>query len=247
MAVESGTQFGFRTVAPEEKTSLVRGVFDAVASRYDIMNDAMSFGLHRLWKQAFVDGVDMRANMRCLDVAGGTGDIAFKLRARGAEHVTVCDINQAMLEEGRKRADDRNLITGLEWVCGNAESLPLPDNAFQLYTIAFGMRNVTHVRQALAEAHRVLAPGGRFMCLEFSRVTSDTLAKLYDAYSFNMIPRMGKAIAGDGAPYQYLVESIRTFPNQDAFRKMIEKAGFAQARYTNIASGVVAIHSGYKI
>lgn len=243
----SQTHFGFQTVSTEEKTSLVRGVFDAVASRYDVMNDAMSFGLHRWWKREFVANVDMREGMRCLDVAGGTGDIAFKLKARGAEHVTVCDINRKMLEEGRRRADDRNQLYGIEWLCGNAESLPLPDNAFHLYTIAFGIRNVTHIDKALAEAHRVLMPGGRFMCLEFSQVKSEALARLYDSYSFHLIPKIGKVIAGDEASYRYLIESIRRFPPQEKFSGMIRVAGFAQVRHVNLAGGIVAIHSGYKI
>jgi demethylmenaquinone methyltransferase/2-methoxy-6-polyprenyl-1,4-benzoquinol methylase len=241
------THFGFRTVADTEKTSLVRGVFDAVASKYDIMNDAMSMGLHRLWKHEFVGSVAIRPGMRCLDVAGGTGDIAFRLLARGAEQVTICDINYLMLEEGRKRADNKNLLAGIEWLCGNAESLPLPDNQFHLYTIAFGIRNVTHIDKALAEAHRVLLPGGRFMCLEFSQMPSATLQKLYDAYSFNVIPKLGKLIAGESEPYTYLVESIRKFPDQKRFSAMIADAGFAQVRHTNLAGGVVAIHSGYKI
>jgi len=241
------THFGFRTVSEEAKSSLVRGVFDAVASKYDVMNDAMSFGMHRLWKREFVSGVDMRPGLRCLDVAGGTGDIAFKLLKRGAEHVTICDINDKMLEEGRRRADDRNLITGIEWLCGDAEALPLPDNAFHLYTIAFGIRNVTHIDKVLSEAHRVLRPGGRFMCLEFSQVKSETLARFYEAYSFNVIPKIGKAIAGDSAPYQYLVESIRKFPGQERFAQMIRDAGFSQVRYTNMTGGLVAVHSGYKI
>ncbi len=243
----SDTHFGFKTVSAEEKPSLVRGVFDAVASRYDIMNDAMSLGAHRFWKQEFVSGIALRPDMKCLDVAGGTGDIAFRLLARNAGHVTVCDINQAMLEEGRKRADDKNILRNIEWLCGNAESLPLPDNQFHLYTIAFGIRNVTHIDKALAEAHRVLMPGGRFMCLEFSHVKSELLAKLYDTYSFSIIPKLGQWIAGDSAPYQYLVESIRQFPDQAKFSKMIGDAGFKQVRHTNLAGGVVAIHSGYKI
>jgi len=243
----SDTHFGFRTVSTDEKTSLVRGVFNAVASKYDVMNDAMSLGAHRLWKHRFVSDIDMRKDMHCLDVAGGTGDIAFRLLEKGAAHVTVCDINQAMLEEGRRRADDKNILTALEWLCGNAESLPLPDNRFHLYTIAFGIRNVTHIDKALKEAHRVLLPGGRFMCLEFSHVTSEPLAKLYDLYSFKVIPRLGKMVAGDDAPYQYLVESIRKFPKQEAFSKMISEAGFKKVRHRNLAGGAVAIHSGYKI
>jgi len=243
----SNTHFGFKTVTSEEKTSLVRGVFDAVASRYDLMNDAMSLGLHRWWKQTFAAQVEIRPGMRALDVAGGTGDIAFRLHARGVQHITICDINQAMLEEGRKRADDRNILSGVDWLCANAESLPLPSHHFHLYTIAFGMRNVTHIQQALSEAHRVLLPGGRFLCLEFRNVLEGMLAKFYDAYSFQVIPKLGQLIAGDSAPYQYLVESIRRFPTQETFTAMIEKAGFRQVRATTLAGRVVAIHSGYKI
>lgn len=241
------THFGYRTVATEEKESLVRGVFSNVASRYDVMNDAMSLGMHRLWKRSFVADVAMRKHMRCLDVAGGTGDIAFRLLDRGATHVTICDINQQMLEEGKKRAYDGNRLKNLEWLCGNAELLPLPDNHFNLYTIAFGIRNVTHIDKALAEAHRVLAPGGRFICLEFSHVAIDALARIYDKYSFNVIPKLGELIAKDRDSYQYLVESIRRFPSQEKFRDMIKEAGFAQTKYRNLTAGVVAVHSGYKI
>lgn len=243
----SDTHFGFKTVPEEEKSSLVRDVFNSVATRYDIMNDAMSFGAHRLWKREFVGMVDMRPGLRCLDVAGGTGDIAFRLLDKGAEHVTVCDINEAMLTEGRARADNANRLAGVEFLCADAESLPLPASGFNLYTIAFGIRNVTHIDRALSEAHRVLAPGGRFMCLEFSHVTHPLLAKAYDAYSFGLIPKMGKFIAGKAEPYQYLVESIRRFPTQDTFAQMIRQAGFEQVRYVNLAGGAVAIHSGYKI
>lgn len=243
----SETDFGFRTVTPEEKTSLVRGVFNSVASRYDVMNDAMSMGMHRLWKREFTGGVDIRPQMRCLDVAGGTGDIAFRLRDRGAEHVTVCDINRMMLVEGQKRADDANRLTGLDFVCGNAEALPFPDNSFHLYTIAFGIRNVTYIDKALQEAHRVLVPGGRFLCLEFSKVKPALLAQVYDAYSFHVIPRLGAALAKDRDSYQYLVESIRNFPSQEAFAAMIQEAGFQQVRFSNMTGGVVAVHSGYKV
>jgi demethylmenaquinone methyltransferase/2-methoxy-6-polyprenyl-1,4-benzoquinol methylase len=241
------THFGFRSVDTEEKASLVRGVFDAVASKYDIMNDAMSMGAHRIWKHEFVGMVDIRPGMRCLDVAGGTGDIAFRLLGRGAAHVTISDINHAMLREGQHRADDKNILKGLEWLCADAESMPLPGSEFHLYTIAFGIRNVTHIDKVLSEAHRVLKPGGRFLCLEFSHVQSDLLAKIYDAYSFGVIPKLGKAIAGDAAPYQYLVESIRRFPPQEKFAQMMKDAGFRQVKYTNLVGGVVAIHSGYKI
>jgi demethylmenaquinone methyltransferase/2-methoxy-6-polyprenyl-1,4-benzoquinol methylase len=243
----SDTHFGFKTVDEKEKASLVGEVFTSVASRYDIMNDAMSLGMHRLWKDSFVGQVDVRPNMKCLDVAGGTGDIAFRLLKKNVSHVTVCDINQAMLDEGQARTDNKNILHNIDWLCGDAESLQLPDNTFQLYTIAFGIRNVTHINKALKEAHRVLAPGGKFMCLEFSQVSQALLAKIYDMYSFKLIPKLGKWIAGDSESYQYLVESIRQFPNQEKFSRMIEDAGFKQVRYKNFTGGVVAIHSGYKI
>lgn len=247
MSEASSTHFGFSAVTPEEKTAKVRGVFNQVASRYDLMNDAMSGGLHRLWKDAFVTEARIRPDMQCLDVAGGTGDIAFRILKKGAAHVTVCDINAAMLGEGQARACNRNQLQGLDWICGNAESLPFASNRFHLYTIAFGIRNVTHITKALAEAHRVLRPGGRFMCLEFSQVNQPMLAKFYDAYSFHVIPKLGRLLAGDDAPYQYLVESIRKFPRQEAFVSMLTEAGFSQARYRNFAGGAVAMHSGYKL
>ncbi|MEI6730748.1 MAG: bifunctional demethylmenaquinone methyltransferase/2-methoxy-6-polyprenyl-1,4-benzoquinol methylase UbiE [Pseudomonadota bacterium] len=243
----SNTHFGFKTVAEEEKASLVRGVFNNVASRYDVMNDAMSLGLHRVWKHEFVSGIDIRPTSKCLDVAGGTGDIAFRLLGKGAANVTVCDINQAMLEEGRKRADDKNIIKNIEWTCGNAESLPFPDNSFDFYTIAFGIRNVTRIDKALQEAYRTLNYGGRFLCLEFSHVTSDLFSKIYNSYSFNIIPKLGQMIAGDRDSYQYLVESIRQFPTQDKFSDMISDAGFSRVSYKNLSGGIVAIHSGYKL
>lgn len=242
----SETDFGFRTVTPEQKTSMVRGVFNSVASRYDLMNDAMSMGMHRLWKRQFISDVDIRPGMHSLDVAGGTGDIAFGLRKAGVEHVTVCDINHAMLCEGQKRADDRNAFQGVDFVCGNAESLPFEDSQFNLYTIAFGIRNVTFIDKALAEAFRVLKPGGRFICLEFSRV-HPALKPVYDTYSFHIIPRMGQLLAGDRDSYQYLVESIRMFPDQESFAGKIRNAGFTSVRYTNFTGGVVAMHSGYKV
>ena len=241
------THFGFRTVGEDEKSSLVRGVFNNVAARYDIMNDAMSFGTHRLWKHEFVAQVDMRKDMQCLDVAGGTGDIAFRLLKKGAAHVTVSDINHAMLQQGQARADDANILQGIDFLCADAENLPLPGSHYHLYTIAFGIRNVTHIDKVLEQAYRVLRPGGRFMCLEFSHVNNPVLARAYDAYSFKVIPKLGKVIAGDADPYQYLVESIRKFPDQETFAAMIKAAGFTQVKYSNLAGGVVAIHSGYKI
>lgn len=248
----STTHFGFRNVAREEKAQLVKGVFDQVASRYDLMNDLMSMGMHRVWKRNMIEAIEFRPEMRILDVAGGTGDISFlmlsamhKKQHRGS--ITVCDINAAMLGEGRNRAVNQNMLSDLEWVCGNAESLPFPDNHFDAYTIAFGIRNVTDIPAALKEASRVLKPGGKFYCLEFSRVHQPTLAKLYHAFSFQVIPKIGEKIVGDAEPYQYLVESIQKFPDQETFRSMIASSGFSQVRYRNMSAGVVALHTGYKI
>lgn len=245
---ESTTHFGFRNVAEGEKQTLVRGVFDAVATRYDLMNDFMSAGLHRVWKEAMVDALHPRPGMHLLDVAGGTGDIAFRALAREpALQVTLADINAAMLTEGRARSIDRNILHGVSWACGNAEAMPFPDASFDAYTIAFGIRNVTHIDRALSEAKRVLKPGGHFLCLEFSTVPSELMGKIYDWYSFNIIPRVGKAVTGDGAPYQYLVESIRKFPAAEKFERMIKEAGFARTSFRRMSGGVVALHSGWRI
>lgn len=241
------THFGYKTVDENEKATLVRGVFDSVASRYDVMNDLMSAGLHRLWKNEMVAMLNPKENMQILDVAGGTGDIAFRIKQKANCHVSVCDINQQMLSEGKSRAYDRNMREGIDWVCGNAESLPLPDSCMDAYTIAFGIRNVTHIDKALDEAYRVLKIGGRFLCLEFSHLQHDLLQKIYDAYSFTAIPRIGKMVTGDGDSYQYLVESIRRFPKQDEFARMIKQAGFANVSYRNLSQGIVAIHSGWKV
>lgn len=243
----SKTHFGYKTVEENEKASLVREVFDSVASKYDIMNDLMSAGLHRVWKNEMVAWLSPRAGMKVLDVAGGTGDIAFRIKEKADCHVTVCDINWQMLREGKTRSYDRNIIDGIDWVCGNAESLPLPDASVDAYTIAFGIRNVTYIDKALAEAFRVLKPMGRFLCLEFSHLENKTLQKLYDAYSFTAIPQIGKFVAGDKDSYQYLVESIRKFPKQEEFAEMIRKAGFSHVQYKNLSKGVVAMHSGRKL
>jgi len=243
----STTHFGFKNVREEEKSSLVKGVFDSVASRYDLMNDLMSAGIHRLWKHELVSTLAPTADMHVLDVAGGTGDIAFRIAEKAGCRVTVADINQQMLDEGKARAVDRNLTSGLEWICCDAEALPFPDHHFDAYTIAFGIRNVTHIDRALAEAHRVLRPGGRFLCLEFSHMPSAPLQKLYDTYSFNIIPAIGKKVTGNEEAYRYLVESIRRFPDQETFLAMMKKAGFGAARYRNLSGGVVAIHSGRKL
>ena len=237
--------FGYADVTPAEKTAKVSEVFARVARRYDIMNDAMSGGMHRLWKDRFVARVKPRAGERLLDMAGGTGDIAFRLARRGAD-VTVADINPAMLEVGQQRAARRG-IEGLAWSEQNAEALTFFDGLYDGYTIAFGIRNVTHIDRALAEAHRVLKRGGRFFCLEFSTTLWPGFAEIYDAYSHRVVPKLGKAIADDEESYRYLVESIRRFPDMEAFKAMIGAAGFVQVKAEPILGGLVAIHSGWKI
>jgi demethylmenaquinone methyltransferase/2-methoxy-6-polyprenyl-1,4-benzoquinol methylase len=237
--------FGFEEVSPEEKTQRVGRVFSGVARRYDLMNDLMSGGMHRLWKSQFVRRVRPRKNEAILDMAGGTGDIAFRLAESGAR-LTVADINPEMLAVGRERAKARGL-QGLVWAEQNAEELSFADNSFDAYTIAFGIRNVTHIDAALAEAHRVLKLGGRFFCLEFSTTSWPGFARLYETYSMNVVPRIGKAVAQDEESYRYLVESIRRFPTMDKFSDMIRKAGFAQVKAEPILGGLVAIHSGWKV
>ncbi|KAI5613352.1 2-methoxy-6-polyprenyl-1,4-benzoquinol methylase, mitochondrial precursor, partial [Silurus asotus] len=274
--------FGFEAVTEEEKAERVYKVFESVAQKYDVMNDAMSLGIHRLWKDALLRVMNPQPGLRLLDTAGGTGDISFRFlnytrsvrdrqlrqRARanqtpswqdisssyGTErvelpesHAVVCDINKEMLKVGKERAENAGVTSGLSWVVGDAEELPFDDDKFDLYTIAFGIRNVTHIEQALQEALRVLRPGGRFLCLEFSKVSNPLLSRLYDAYSFQMIPVLGEVIAGDWKSYQYLVESIRKFPDQETFKEMIEDVGFLRAQYTNLSGGIVALHSGFKL
>ncbi|KAM4616004.1 2-methoxy-6-polyprenyl-1,4-benzoquinol methylase, mitochondrial [Polymixia lowei] len=280
---DKSTHFGFETVPEAEKAKRVYKVFENVAQKYDVMNDAMSLGVHRLWKDALLHAMRPQPGARLLDVAGGTGDIAFRFldyvhsqRQRQQRQATrsmqtpswqdisvnysteneaepresravVCDINKEMLRVGKQKADGMGITTGLSWVVGDAEELPFDDDQFDVYTIAFGIRNVTHMNQAIQEALRVLKPGGRFMCLEFSKVTNPMLARLYDAYSFQLIPVLGEVIAGDWKSYQYLVESIRKFPNQEEFKGMIEDAGFYCVQYYNLTGGVVALHSGFKL
>ncbi len=237
--------FGNEEVAPAEKTARVHGVFSSVASSYDVMNDLMSGGLHRLWKDDFVRRVKPRAGETILDMAGGTGDIAFRLAARGAT-VTVADINADMLDVGQQRAKRRG-IEGLAWAVENAETLTFADRAFDAYTIAFGIRNVTDIPAALAEAHRVLKRGGRFFCLEFSTTSWPGFSDLYRNYSRKMVPRIGQMVAKDADSYRYLIESIERFPDMQAFAAMIRTAGFTQVKAEPILGGLVAIHSGWKI
>ncbi len=242
------THFGYRTVPEAEKAGMVHGVFASVASRYDLMNDLMSGGVHRIWKEAMIDWLAPRPGMRLLDVAGGTGDIAFRFlkRLKGDGHATVCDLTNAMLDEGAGRAA-RDGVGNIDWVCGDAMALPFADRGHDGCTIAFGIRNVTRIEDALGEAYRVLTPGGRFLCLEFSHPTNPGLQWLYDRYSFNVIPPIGQAVTGDRDSYQYLVESIRKFPNQDRFAAMIRAAGFGQVKYRNLTLGVAALHSGWRL
>jgi demethylmenaquinone methyltransferase/2-methoxy-6-polyprenyl-1,4-benzoquinol methylase len=242
------THFGFTDIPESEKAGRVRGVFGSVASKYDVMNDAMSMGIHRIWKDAMMDWLAPRPGTRLLDVAGGTGDIAFRYLARaGDAHATVLDLTEPMLVEGRKRAEAERLSGSLDWVAGDAMALPFADNSFDTYTISFGIRNVTRPQEALNEAYRVLRPGGRLMVLEFSQIPNEMMQKVYDLYSFNIIPRMGQVIVGDRDSYQYLVESIRRFPDQETFLGMVRAAGFGNAKYRNLTMGVACLHSGWKI
>ena len=246
--IENTTHFGYQSVPESEKAGRVRGVFGSVASNYDLMNDVMSGGVHRIWKNAMMDWLAPRSGQRLLDVAGGTGDISFRFlkRASGA-HATVLDLTSEMLEEGKSRAEAAQLGDSLDWVVGDAMALPFADNSFNVYTISFGIRNVTRPQDALNEAFRVLKPGGRLMVLEFSQIANDLLQWVYDRYSFNVIPNMGKLIANDRDSYQYLVESIRKFPDQETFLGMVHKAGFENAKYRNLTMGVACLHSGWKI
>jgi demethylmenaquinone methyltransferase / 2-methoxy-6-polyprenyl-1,4-benzoquinol methylase len=241
--------FGYRDVPASEKAGMVARVFESVAPRYDLMNDLMSVGVHRLWKNAMVDVLHPRTAEKFLDVAGGTGDIAFRIVQRVGEgaNVTICDINPAMLEVGRDRAVDRGLLKGLTWTTGDAESLPFPDRSFDAYTIAFGLRNVTDIDKALREAFRVLRPGGRFLCLEFSKVTSAPIGRAYDAYSARALPLLGRMIARDSESYRYLHESIRRFPPQRELARRMGEAGFERATWRNMTLGVVALHTGWRI
>lgn len=246
------THFGFEEVPVSEKRERVGGVFSSVAARYDVMNDLMSLGAHRMWKSVFVARLALHAQMRVLDVAGGTGDIAFRIheRARPGTRITVCDINADMLAVGRARALDRGILDGadgIRWVCGDAERLPAADSTYDAYTIAFGLRNVTDIPAALAEARRVLRPGGQFLCLEFSRVVLPVLDEIYERYSFSVLPWLGRRVADDEAAYRYLAESIRRFPDQETLAGMIGDAGLEQVRVRNLSGGIAAIHTARRI
>ncbi len=226
---------------------MVKGVFDNVASQYDLMNDLMSLGIHRLWKSTFIGRLDPRPETKLIDVGGGTGDIAFKFLKSGGGQVTVCDINYEMVNIGRDRAIDKGILTGIDWINGDAEDLPMLKNTFDAYTTAFCIRNVTHIENALSEAYRVLKPGGHFLCLEFSQVVLPVLKQIYDTYSLNVLPWLGKMVADDEEAYRYLVESIRRFPDQGKFTTMITDAGFKHANYQNLSGGIATIHSAWRI
>ncbi len=241
--------FGYRSVAAADKAPLVRQVFDSVAGDYDLMNDLMSFGIHRLWKSSMVDWLRPRPGQCIVDVAGGTGDVAERIlrQTAGRARLVVCDINQQMVEAGRDRALDRGIVDGIAWTVGDAEQLPFADGAVDAYVVAFGIRNVTRIERALAEARRVLCPGGRFLALEFSRPALAGLAPLYEFYSLKILPEIGARVAGDGEAYQYLVESIRRFPDQERFAALITEAGLGQVRYRNLSGGIAALHSAWRL
>jgi demethylmenaquinone methyltransferase/2-methoxy-6-polyprenyl-1,4-benzoquinol methylase len=246
------SDFGFRQVPEDEKPGLVRALFDSVAPRYDLMNDLMSAGIHRWWKDEMVAWLKPRPGQRLLDVAGGTGDIALRALPRllppgEIAAVVVCDVSEAMLTIGRDRAIDHGILHGIEWLCADAERLPLADRSVDLYTIGFGLRNVTRIETALAEARRVLRPGGRFLCLEFTPEISPLLQPLYDLYSFQFVPLLGQIVAGDREAYLYLVESIRRFPRQNELAEMIARAGLDQVKFRNLTGGVAALHSAWRL
>lgn len=240
--------FGEKAVNASEKTEMVHGVFSNVADKYDIMNDLMSAGIHRIWKDRFIRMIRPRPDLRYLDVAGGTGDIAFRIRQKTGANtdITLCDLTENMLRVGRDRAIDKGWVGDFKWVTGNAETLPFEDNRFDVYTIAFGLRNVTRIDNALKEALRVLKPGGRFFCLEFSKVNNPVLSKGYDLYSSLVIPKIGELVANDRESYQYLIESIRKHPGQKELQKRMQGAGFKNATFSNLSAGIACIHSGVK-
>ena len=245
------SHFGFQKVDPQDRQGLVGQVFKNVASRYDLMNDLMSFGMHRLWKKTLLEMIRPRSNMRVVDVAGGTGDIALGLHKKTRQfsqpaQIYVCDFSPQMVMQGRQRADNQGVFSDINWICGDGAQLPFPENWADVVTISFGLRNITDLEKALKEAYRVLKPGGQYFCLEFSKIDHAQLKKIYEHYSFNVIPILGKWIAGDEASYQYLVESIAQFPDQESLISLLQGVGFQQVSCTNLSQGIVAIHSGLK-
>ena len=247
----SNMNFGFKKVSGEQKRSLVDEVFSGIAGRYDLMNDIMSLGVHRLWKDKFCKMIP-NLDGRIIDVAGGTGDIAFRIKDRAKKqgkdpYIVVCDINQDMLKVCQEKAIDQNILNNIDFVAADAEKLPFEDNSFDYYTIAFGLRNMLSIERTLKEAYRVLKPTGKFLCLEFSQVQNELIKPLYDFYSFNMIPAIGKYIANNEPAYRYLTESISIFPDQESLKKKIYDAGFIDVNYQNLTCGIAAIHYGYKI
>ncbi len=248
---DNKTDFGFKRVNRDEKADLVKGIFSNVAKKYDLMNDLMSAGVHRIWKNRMIEEINFSQNAHFIDVAGGTGDIAFRIAKKALEkqlesQIEVVDINPEMLACGSDRAIDLNLYKNLTFTCADGENLPFEDNKFDYFTIAFGIRNFTNIDKGLKEAFRVLKSGGKFICLEFSKLDNYFLQKFYDAYSFNIIPKIGEIVLNDRESYQYLVESIRKFPNQNDFEKMLKQIGFCKTKYHNLSFGTAAIHTGIK-
>lgn len=241
--------FGFQKISPQDRTQKVKDVFTSVSERYDLMNDLMSLGIHRYWKKIFVQELSLKPNDHVLDVAGGTGDIAFQIKQSHPHlnlRVSLCDLTPNMLQVGRDRGINKGLFHNIDWICGNAETLPLPDNSIDVYTISFGLRNVTHLKQALDEAYRVLKPGGHFVCLEFSKVQTPWLQSLYQAYSFKILPLLGEWVANDRASYQYLIESIAKFPSQEELLSLLQESQFQDTHWKNFLNGVSCIHRAKK-
>ena len=242
------TDFGFSRVKTKDKSNLVKKIFENVSGRYDLMNDFMSLGIHRVWKKSMLDWLAPRRGQSLIDVAGGTGDIAFNFikRAKTGASATILDLTESMMIEGKKKTIDLPEESQINWVCGDAMRMPFSDSTFDVYTISFGIRNVTNISKTLSEAYRVLKPGGRLMILEFSSVNNDLISWIYDKYSFNIIPKLGEFVSNDRESYQYLVESIRKFPNQEKFSEMIINEGFRKVKYRDLTFGIAALHSAWK-